>query len=379
VEFFCVIQEKKTGKNSMMKTNFFSIIYIALTTSLRWVVGRTHGGARRIHTRAVVFLRTKPNKKKQKKKKACREYRNTDAEWKKTEKNIDDSRCMLQYGDNGESLFPERIPDLLNADPFCTNAVAFHVPVELRRSFRNISVIDPSVRPKNLAAVHNFFSKCCAIYTKPLSNGCVKDKRIQRTREAMVYGDDVPRLNQKKATGDFCILWTKKHALPLPSEMRKISEGVEEEEIDRNDNLYHYINGQNIRTRVVMYEWFVGSTRLSKEEEAVFSNRRGRKRKRGRAIKMTCNRPDICINPFHMYAHMSEHMEIEMNKETRGVPSEFGDRVMEHLDVRENRKRKKISGSLCGKEEQAFLRLGKAYQMSLRILDEGIKTDGNIT
>jgi hypothetical protein len=66
--FFCVIQEKKTGKNSMMKTNFFSIIYIALTTSLRWAVRRTHGGARRIYTSAVGFLRTKPNKKKTKKK-----------------------------------------------------------------------------------------------------------------------------------------------------------------------------------------------------------------------------------------------------------------------------------------------------------------------
>jgi len=267
---------------------------------------------------------------------------------------IDDSRCMLQYVDkrgeapNNGNLFGERkgtkrdVKNIINSrnmeevdmGTFCSDRAALCVPMELRKAFRRIPLMDPPVRPKNATVVTAFFSKCCII---PRQVGThMGMEKIEGDMEARVYGNDIPLLNQRKPTSDFCILWTKKQrgstsagGIFNTEYLRREPRG--ESAVEKNDNMYHWINGQNVRARVIMYEWFVGPMGMSKEEKIQYSKRRGRTRKRGRSIRVTCEHADCCINPFHMYALMSEDVEKSINEEQRGVTPDVGQRVLRQM------------------------------------------------
>lgn len=272
--------------------------------------------------------------------------------------------------------------------------IALYVPLELRPVFRDINKIDPSVRPSNIECIKSFFSKCCSIpsNTRRIQSGSenLLNERYYEKDDSFFFKNIIPSvLNKTVPTGNFCILWTRKdtkkrkespeHTETPNGKNRLRVELNGKQYVKTNDNQYHWINGQNVRARVIMYEWFVGPINMSEDEKQGYNKRRGRTRKRGRTIRMTCENSDCCINPLHMHAKMSKEMErsileekraFELNLEEpkilkkRKIDNVLGDGIF--ANAYDNFK---SDGSIIDERERnSFIMLQNAYRLSMEIV-----------
>lgn len=218
---------------------------------------------------------------------------------------------MQRYGYETHQIGPaescpdDYIPVLGTRIGFDESTAALCVPLELRRWFRSLDRIDPLLGPKNAKTLCDFFSRC-----RVFSKTDTENSDLTHTHRAL---QDWQRVGSRlvhehmglEETFDRCIMWTGKDK-NVP-----------------NKNMYYWLNGKNILVRRIMFEWFVGPTKLSEDERTAFQKRRNRTRKKPRRIGCACAFPQ-CINPWHLIANpgLPKKVSVLVEHEKSGVSRE---------------------------------------------------------
>ncbi len=155
----------------------------------------------------------------------------------------------------------------------------------MRDYFREDQDIDPTLRASSQVEIQNFFRKCSFYSPEQHDHLRKEDKREYDVLDRGIMGSE--NGNGKKI--DRCMVWIEKGS----------NNRV-------NDNLYFWFSScsdpkhkKNVRVKLLMFEWFVGPSRLTREEMEATKVKGKKSRVRPRQLRNTCGNR-LCINPFHL-------------------------------------------------------------------------------